>query len=260
MTKRVWILVLAGLTLAAIVAMALVPRIPQDPSYHNFADQRALLGVPNFLNVVSNLPFLAVGIAGLLFLARPVFRECFLAQSERPAYLTFFLAIALTCFGSAYYHLAPSNERLVWDRLPMSIAFMSLLAAIIGERIDAKAGVISLLPLLMLGAGSVIYWYWSEQTGTGDLRPYVLVQFYSGLAIALIALVFPSRHASSGELFIALIFYGLAKGFELLDSTAFNIGRIISGHTLKHLAAAVSAWCILRMIEGRVPKPSAASA
>ena len=178
---------LAGLTLAAIVAMALVPRIPQDPSYHNFADQRALLGVPNFLNVVSNLPFLAVGIAGLLFLARPVFGECFLAQSERPAYLTFFLGIALTSFGSAYYHLAPSNERLVWDRLPMSIAFMSLLAAIIGERIDAKAGVISLLPLLMLG-------------------------------------------------------------------------RIISGHTLKHLAAAVSAWCILRMIEGRVPKPSAASA
>jgi hypothetical protein len=260
MTSRVWILVLAGLTLAAIVAMALVPRIPQDPSYHNFADQRALLGVPNFLNVVSNLPFLAVGIAGLLFLARPVFGECFPAQSERPAYLTFFLGIALTCFGSAYYHLAPSNERLVWDRLPMSIAFMSLLAAIISERIDAKAGVISLLPLLMLGAGSVIYWYLSEQTGTGDLRPYVLVQFYSGLAIALIALVFPSRQTRSGELFFALIFYGLAKVFELLDSAAFNLSGIISGHTLKHLAAAVSAWCILRMIEGRVPKPSAASA
>src|SRR2546425_3001978 len=216
MTRRIRILMLAALTLAAIVAMALVPRIPQDQSYHNFADRRALLGVPNCLNVVSNIPFVVVGISGLFFLARPTSREHLLTKSERLAYTVFFLGVSFTCLGSAYYHLSPSNERLVWDRLPMSIAFMSLLAAIISERMDAKAGVISLLPLLMLGAGSVIYWYLSEQTGTGDLRPYVLVQFYSGLAIALIALLFPSRHTRSRELLIALVFYGLAKGFELL--------------------------------------------
>lgn len=260
MTRHTRILVLAGLTLAAIVAMALVPRIPQDQSYHNFADQRALIGVPNCLNVVSNILFVVVGISGLFFLKRPTSREHLLTKSERLAYAVFFLGVSFTCLGSAYYHLSPSNERLVWDRLPMSIAFMALLAAIISERIDAKAGVISLLPLLMLGAGSVIYWYLGEQAGTGDLRPYVLVQFYSGLAIALIAVLFPSRHTRSLELLIALAFYGLAKGFELLDSAVFNLGRIISGHTLKHLAAALSTWCILHMIERRVPKPTAAGA
>src|SRR6266852_3299122 len=114
MTRRIRILMLAALTLAAIVAMALVPRIPQDQSYHNFADQRAMLGVPNCLNVVSNIPFVVVGISGLFFLKRPTSREHLLIKSERLAYTVFFLGVSLACFGSAYYHLSPSNERLVW--------------------------------------------------------------------------------------------------------------------------------------------------
>lgn len=254
MTRRIRILVLAGLTLTAVVAMTFVPRIPQSETYHNFADQRALLGVPNFVNVASNLPFLAVGIAGLLFLARRVSRKCFFRQSERAVYLTFFLGVALTCFGSAYYHLSPSNERLVWDRLPMSIAFVSLLAAIVSERISAKAGMISLLPSLIIGAGSVVYWYLSEQIGKGDLRPYALVQFYSGLAIAVVAVMFPSRDTRDRELVIALGFYVLAKIFELLDSAVFNMARLVSGHTLKHLSAVVSVWWILHMLKHRVPQ------
>jgi Ceramidase len=257
MTARIRVSLLAGLTLAAILAMRLFPRIPQSESYHNFADQRALLGVPNFLNVVSNLPFLVIGIAGLFFLARPASGKSFVGQSERLAHLTFFLGVALTCFGSAYYHLSPSTPRLVWDRLPMTIAFMSLLASVIGERINAKAGLILLPSLLMIGVGSVIYWYLSEQAGAGDLRPYVLVQFYSGVAIVLIAIMFAPSYTRTTELVAALLVYALAKTFELLDYQVLNLTRVVSGHTLKHLAAAVSVWCILHMLKHRTRKSPA---
>ena len=260
MTRRVRILVLAGWTLAAIVAMALVPRIPQDQSYHNFADHRALIGVPNFLNVVSNIPFLIIGISGLVFLTQSNSTKRLLTAPERLAYVTFFLAVSLTCFGSAHYHLSPNNDRLVWDRLPMTIAFMSLLTCVICERINAKAGLMLFTPLLMIGAGSVIYWYLSEARGSGDLRPYVVVQFYSGLAIALIAVMFRSRYTRGRELLIAMGLYVLAKVFEVLDPVVFNLGRIVSGHTLKHLAASVSIWCILRMLVRRVPKKHASDA
>jgi hypothetical protein len=161
-TLRIRTLVLSGLTIAAIVAAALLPRIPQSEAYHNFADQRPMLGISNFLNVVSNLPFLLCGIWGALFLIRQTARDsrsCFIQRSERWSYLMFFVGVTLTSFGSAYYHLAPSTDRLMWDRLPMSIAFMSLLAAVIGERINLKAGVVSLPALLAVGAGSVIFWH-----------------------------------------------------------------------------------------------------
>jgi ceramidase len=188
MTSRVRALAIIGLTLAMIVAMALAPRIPQNESYHDFADQRAVLGISNFLNVVSNLPFLFVGIAGLLFLTRKQStssRDSFFHRFERWPYAVFFLGVTLACFGSAYYHLSPNSDRLMWDRLPMSIAFMSLLAAVIAERINVRVGLASLAPLVAVGVASVIYWHLGELSGVGDLRPHVLVQFYSLVAIIL---------------------------------------------------------------------------
>lgn len=125
MTTRVRVLAIIGLTLATIVAMALAPRIPQNESYHDFADQRSVLGVSNFLNVVSNLPFFLTGLSGLLFLTRKqstASRGSFLHRFERWPYVMFFLGVTLTCFGSAYYHLSPNSDRLMWDRLPISIA------------------------------------------------------------------------------------------------------------------------------------------
>jgi len=236
--------------------MLALPSIPQSQEYHNFSDQRSLFGIQNCFNVISNLPFLLVGVLGLHFLMRLNTRNServFIEPAERLPYLVLFLCVALTSFGSAYYHLLPNNDRLVWDRLPMTIVFMSLFAATITERISVKAGLVSLLPLLAIGTGSVIYWDMTERGGMGDLRVYIIVQFYTMLAIPILVFLFPSRYSRGGDLFIAVIIYAFAKIFELLDLDIFELGHITSGHTLKHIARALSAIWILRMLEKRAP-------
>jgi hypothetical protein len=86
------VVVMGTLTIASLSALLLLPAIPQDQSYHQFADQRTFLGIPNFWNVVSNLPFVAIGAAGLR-----QFRD-------NPATVMLFVGIFLTGFGSSYYH------------------------------------------------------------------------------------------------------------------------------------------------------------
>jgi hypothetical protein len=227
------------------------PALPQDMHYHKFADQRTILGVPHCLNVLSNVPFLIVGLLGLGFLASARGRVAFVEPEERRPYFIFSLGIALTAFGSAYYHFDPTNDRLLWDRLPMSIAFMALFAGVIGERINARAGRVLLFPLVTLGLASVLYWHETEKNGAGDLRPYFLVQFFPMLALPLIMELFPPRYTRTGDLWVALGLYALAKVVELLDGQIFAVLRVMSGHTLKHLVAAAGAFAVVHMIMKR---------
>ncbi len=249
-------LVIVGLTLGVIVATYFLPPIPQKPAYHLFADQRTWFGVSNFLDVISNFPLLLVGSLGLISLPMagkgqpgPFFIEPY----ERLPYLVFFLGITLTSFGSTYYHLSPDNARLVWDRLPLSLIFTSFTAAIIAERIGAKAGLVSLLVLMMFGMGSVVYWYWSEVQGAGDMRIYLLLQAYPVLLVPLLAILFPAKYTRGWDLLGAAGFYAAAKVFEVLDREILDLGRIVSGHTLKHLVSAVAGYWILRMLRKRRP-------
>ncbi len=255
-TRRARFLAIAGLTLAAIMVILALPPIPQNQSYHKFADQRTLLGVSNFLDVISNVPFILVGLPGLIFLwqQRAAEAGAFVERRELWAYGVLFFGLALTGFGSAYYHLAPDSARLIWDRLPLTLVFMAILAATIAERISMTAGFRLLLPLVCLGVGSVIYWHWSELQGQGDLRPYILVQYYPMLAIPLIIYLFPSRYTRTSDLLMVVAVYVVAKIFELLDAKIFALGQIVSGHTLKHLAAAVATYWILRMVQKRHPR------
>jgi hypothetical protein len=171
---------------------------------------------------------------------------------ERWPYLFVFLGLLLTAFGSSYYHLDPSNARLVWDRLPMTIAFMSVVAALIAERLSLRLG-LWLLPLLMLvGLSSVLQWYASELRGAGDLRFYASVQIYAALFL-LTALLFPGLYTRTADLAAVAGLYVLAKILESLDKPIFAAGHIISGHTLKHLAAAAAGYCILFMLVKRHP-------
>ena len=266
-SRKTGLTVLLAATLAVIVVDFMLPRIPQPQSYHNFADQRSFLGIPNFGDVVSNLPFAIFGVMGLLFWwrlyrtrsdAEPDTRH-FLDPRERWPYLIVFIGVLLTAFGSAYYHLEPDNARLVWDRLPMTIAFMAVVAAIIAERISVRTG-LWLLPLLVLiGMSSVLIWYRSEVNGVGDLRFYATVQAYS-LLFLLIALLLPPRYTRSSDLAIVAGFYALAKVLETYDRQIFDaLGHTVSGHTLKHLAAACAAYWILRMLQRRRPLPELSS-
>ena len=247
---RLRVVLIAGLAGLAAAVLFARPPIHQQLEYHLFADQRTLLGIPHCLNVLSNVPFVLIGVAGMWFVA---FRDRkgrrFRTLGERWPYLLFFLGVFLTSFGSAYYHLEPNNTRLVWDRLPMALAFMGLFAGILAERIGVRLGLALLIPLGAAGIASVLYW-----AETDDLRPYYLVQFFPMLAIPLLLLLFPARYTGTGFLFLALFWYVLAKLAEhLLDRSLFFWTGWVSGHTIKHLFAAVGAYCILRMVMTREP-------
>jgi hypothetical protein len=237
---------------AVMAAVVLQPPIPQPLSYHEMADQRTLLGIPNALNVLSNLPFAVVGVLGLavIFKAGSGSR-LFHGPWERWPYAALFGGIALTSVGSTYYHLAPDNARLVWDRLPMTVGFMGLLTAVLAERVNLRLARWLFVPLVVVGGASVGYWYWSEVEGAGDLRLYLLVQFGSLLTIVLLLVLYPARYAGARYLIAGLIAYAAAKVFEIADEAVFALGRIISGHTLKHLVAAGGVGCLVGMLRVR---------
>ena len=253
MSQRTRLIILGVITAAAGIAVALLPRIAQPPDYHHFADQRLFLGVPNSLNVISNAPFLMAGVWGMTLVLRRggTAGRLFVAPVERWPYAILSVGVALTCFGSAYYHVAPDNARLVWDRLPVTLGFMSLLSALLMERVNLRVGLVALGPLLMLGLASVVQWYLSELRGAGDLRFCLMVQFYTLFLILLVVWLFPARYTRGGDLAAAMGFYVLAKIFELLDRRVFSLGHIISGHTMKHLTAALGVYWIFRMVARR---------
>jgi hypothetical protein len=255
MTRNARVAVLVGVTTAAAAAACVGAPIPQDAAYHRFADTRTLWGVANGWAVLSNLPFVLVGLWGLhQVLAAPIGRCApFIESRERRPYALFFAAVALTGAGSAYYHWAPDNARLVWDRLPMAVGFMALLAAIVAERVSVTAGIGLLPALLLVGVGSVVYWYAGELRGAGDLRPYALVQFTPAALIPLMLWLFPARYTHGGYLVGVIAVYGAAKLFEALDGPIYSVGHLLSGHTLKHLTAALAALWLLRGLRARRP-------
>ncbi len=231
----------------AFAAMFLAP-FPQPQDYHSFADAQSWFGVPNFLNVVSNLVFLVVALPGLLAALRS---PAFVERRERLPYALFFLALSATAFGSAWYHLAPDNARLFWDRLPINICFAALLSAVIAERCNVRAGLLLLLPLVMLGAGTAWYWLWSEEAGAGNVLPYFAFQLNALLAILLLMRFFPSRYSRGTDIYRVILLYGAALAAELLDRHIYSLGAIVGGHTLKHLLAALAAYQVVRMLRLR---------
>jgi hypothetical protein len=229
------VLVFFGLMAVSLAGLLLLPPIPQDQSYHHFADQRTLFGVPNFWNVVSSLLFIVVGAAGL----RRFHRDT--------AAIVIFVGIFLTGFGSSYYHWSPSDSTLFWDRLPITLCFMAILAVVVEERVGAALAAALLWPLLATGLFSLLLWRW-----TGDLRLYGWVQFFPCLALLLLLLLFPPKYTGTFYWTITAVLYALAKLFEFQDR-AVHAKFILSGHTLKHIFAAAACLAVLRYFQARRP-------
>lgn len=248
MSRKEWSLVGISL-LCGIGTFVFVEPIPQWLDYHNFADDRTMLGIPNALNVLSNVPFLIFGLwgAGILFAA--IRRHGY--EARRFLYLVFFLGFALVSIGSGYYHLWPSNDTLVWDRLPMTIAFMALLSAAIAEMIGRKPGIRLLPVFLIVGAFSVFYWDYTEQLGQGDLRLYGLVQFLPMLLIVLMLWLYQRPEHFVKYIVAAALCYGIAKLFEEFDLAIYRALIVVSGHSLKHLFAAGAGLALLLMLYRR---------
>ncbi|HEU5468763.1 MAG TPA: ceramidase domain-containing protein [Steroidobacteraceae bacterium] len=226
------------------VGLFLLDPIPQDPRYHDFADGRTLLGIPNFWNVVTNAPFLVIGALGFALSGR-------VAAPDLGFHYRFLcVAVALIAAGSAWYHLAPSTPTLVWDRLPMTAAFMALFAALIADRISWFAGRALLWPLVVAGLASIAWWVRTEAAGAGDLRPYALVQFLPMLLMPMILLMWPKGGLASSWLWAGFGAYAAAKVAEHFDAAIFAATGVTGGHAIKHLLAALAAACLVRAFHG----------
>ena len=230
---RVAIVVLAAVGVG--VALYTHAPIPQPQDYHHFADARMVLGVPNFWNVVSNLPFILVGAVGLW-------------QVRELSARVFFLGVFLTGVSSSYYHWNPNDAGLFWDRLPMSVAFMAILSNVIEERVDAKAGRALLWPLVALGIASLLLW-----RQTGDLRLYGWVQFFPCIVLPLMFWLLPPKYGGTWYWVAGAGWYLLAKLLEFFDAAIYSALHVMAGHALKHVAAATACYSILRAFKTRKP-------
>lgn len=236
------IAILAVAALAIAVVCWLDP-IPQDPAYHAFADTRKLAGIANGWNVLSNLPFLAAGAWGLATLRR-------LASPQlRTHYLVLTAGVTLVALGSSWYHLEPSTRALVWDRLPMTVAFMALFTGVIADRFSWVVGRALLSPSLVAGVASIAWWYRTELMGAGDLRFYAIVQFLPMILIPLMLLLRPGQGLRARWLWAGLGAYLAAKLAEYFDAEIFSALDFVSGHSLKHLLAALACLWVLRAFQ-----------
>jgi hypothetical protein len=246
--------VFSGLLLAVIVWLLVSSPIPQCPSYHDFADRRPCRGIPNCSDVLSNICFVFAGAVGtVVVVGRKSQQTLFEDPWEKGPYIVFFVGAILMAIGSGYYHLSPDNGRLVWDRLTMTVVFGSLLTTVIAERKSLAMARRLFVPLLVLGAASVWYWSWSEQLGTGDLRPYGLVHFGSMALIVVLIALYPAHYGGTGYLAAMLVAAVIAKICEAADKKIFAVGNVVSGHTLKHFAAAAGVACMAAMLQARAP-------
>jgi len=235
---------LAGV--ATLLLFSISAEIPQDPEYHNFSDTSSFFLIPNTLNVISNVFFLIVGLIGfasLMFKPATTFN---IASSNFFAYVILFLGAALIGVGSGYYHLSPTNETLVWDRLAMTLFFMALYSVIIGEFVSESKGRFLLFPLLLVGILSVLYWSYTESRGAGDLRYYAVVQFFPILTIPIILLFFKSKYSSVSGYWILFALYVVAKLFEHFDRDVHELLVVISGHSLKHIVSALGIYILFK--------------
>lgn len=236
------------IAIIAVVSIAQVPAISQSAEYHHFADERSLFGIPNFGNVFSNFPFFVIGVWGMVYVQKH--------KTQLGAFylgaLTFSVGVLLVSLGSGYYHWQPSNQTLLWDRLPMTIGFMGLYALIVSAFVKAESGV-KLLPwLVTAGIVSVFYWYATESLGQGDLRWYALVQFLPMILTLAILLMFKVQGLERRNLVMVLCWYGLAKILEMADLFLLDMTKVVSGHSLKHIAAAIACYYVIRWLKSIV--------
>lgn len=243
-------LIIALICAIAVVGTFFLPPIAQDPAYHAFGDHRHLLGIPNFWNVVSNLPFILVGLLGLHESWRQQ-QVSSLEQLQPAAHrmpgilIMFFLGVLLTGLGSGYYHLNPNNTTLILDRLPMTISFMAFFSLVIGSHIRFGLARWVVLPLLLMGFGSVVYWSHGEAKGSGDLRWYALVQFLPIVVVPIIVAGSKSTFLNAKTICWIIGFYVLAKLLEHEDIVIFGLtGSEVSGHAIKHVAASVATFVV----------------
>lgn len=231
------------ITLSASLLLLVHGPIPQLANYHDFADHRSHFGIPYAADVLSNAGFALLGLWGLL--ARPSQGAHGALRISLPGYRLFLASLFLTAIGSSFYHLAPDNARLVWDRLPIALACAGLLATVGGARLSAALARRRTLLLALYAVLSVAWWHFTQQHGEGDLRPYLLLQGLPLLLIPLWLIVQDASREDRRTFGLAIVLYVAAKLAELQDHALLEALGGISGHTLKHLLATAAAALVV---------------
>lgn len=240
------ILLMQIVCLLSTSALFFVPAIEQDPAYHLFVDHRHMFGIDNFWNVMSNLPFVTLGICGLVitYFAKHRQQGTVAKEGATVLFTVFFTGILLTGLGSAYYHYNPTNLTLVWDRLPMTVSFMAFFCMVIGYHMDMKLAKRLLPYLVVIGLASVLNWIYTEWRGHGDLRAYVLVQFLPLILVPILISKSSVEFLKSKTIWLVIAYYALAKLCEHWDAQMYELFLYISGHSVKHLVAALGAYIV----------------
>jgi len=229
-----WIYI--GILILEIIGLSLVDPMTQNLDFHGFADDRTILGIKNFFDVISNIPFLIVGIMGIIYVSKN-----FTSIPSSYCWLMTFIGVLLVAPGSIYYHLTPENWTLIWDRLPMTIGFMSITSALFSYKMNKKQEVILLTLLLGLGFFSIWYWVYMD-----DLRFYFFVQLTPILLVPIFAFLEKDLKIVRKYLLGAFVLYFMAKVVEKYDLAVYE-HFFLSGHTVKHLLSAGAAYCFYKM-------------
>ena len=249
----------AAITVLVVVAMLAYGVIEQPAGYHDFADHSLLFGLPYAADVLSNAGFALVGAWGWWRLSR--LRGEASLRAGWPGYRLFLVGLMLTAAGSAWYHLAPDDFRLLWDRLPIALACAGLLAAVRAETVARFDAATEAAVLALFAVASVAWWHFTLLAGAGDLRPYLLLQLLPIVLIPLWQWLYRVPRRDRLYFGLALAVYVVAKAAELNDHAFLAMSGVLSGHTLKHLLATLAAGLIVwrlvqRTSEGEVLSPS----
>lgn len=243
--RQVWLIIAGVVVLYGLLRLSFGP-LPQDPSYHLLADTRMFLGLPRAGDVLTNLAILAAGLCGLALRPRMT-----VAPEERAAVNVLIAATLLTALGSTYYHWAPANATLVWDRLPLAIILISVLVLVMADRLHPLFARHGVWPLTALAVASVIWWGVSEAMEGGDLLLYLIVRVGAGIAIALLLILRAPRHTGTKWMVMAVLCEVVMATLERLDQEIFQLtGGLVSGHSLKHVMVGVAlgfVFCWLRV-------------
>lgn len=253
--RQVWLMLGAAIALYGVLRLTLGP-LPQDPAYHLLADTRTLRGVvPRAGDILTNLAILAAGLFGIALRSRMN-----VAQEARTAVDVLIAASILTAFGSAYYHLAPENATLIWDRMGIAVVLTSLLVIVMADRVHPRFAREALWPFTGLGVASVALWGVSEAMGREDLLLYLFVRIGAGAAIVFLLILRPPRHTGTVWLVAAMLCEVAMAIFERLDHQVFALtGGFASGHNVKHVLAGIALAFVFWWLRVRKTLPHRAS-